>query len=244
MVVLARASGLPARLVVGYASGAYLPETARFVVTEADAHSWAEVYFPGYGWVEFEPTGNRPEFTRPNELDMQAAQSNPVMPLPHSKPSYIGNPWMILLWLAIALGGLLAIFLIWLLVDSWRLRLLPPLFVITLLYRRLYYQGEKLLVLSSASDTPYEFLALLSQRVKALLPAVANSPTWHGLEENLRRIVDLYARSIYSPHSPGDHEKLNAMVIWKSLQPYLWKMQVKRIFGLIMGRENQRNRKK
>ncbi len=46
MVVLARAAGLPARLVVGYATGTYDPSQARYVVTEADAHSWVEVYFP------------------------------------------------------------------------------------------------------------------------------------------------------------------------------------------------------
>ena len=61
MVVMARATGLPARLAVGYASGAYDANNARYVVTEADAHSWVEIYFPNYGWVEFEPTSNRSE---------------------------------------------------------------------------------------------------------------------------------------------------------------------------------------
>ena len=67
MVVLARAAGLPARLVVGYNSGLYDPQQANYKVTEADAHAWAEVYFPGYGWVEFEPTGGRPPIERPGE---------------------------------------------------------------------------------------------------------------------------------------------------------------------------------
>ena len=62
MVVLARAAGLPARLVVGYASGAYDAANARYVVTAADAHSWPEVYFAGVGWIEFEPTPARPPF--------------------------------------------------------------------------------------------------------------------------------------------------------------------------------------
>ncbi len=57
MVVLARAAGLPARLVIGYATGTYDEAHQRFVVTEADAHSWPEIYFPGYGWIRFEPTG-------------------------------------------------------------------------------------------------------------------------------------------------------------------------------------------
>ncbi|MCU0520540.1 MAG: transglutaminase domain-containing protein, partial [Anaerolineae bacterium] len=64
MVVLARAVGLPARLVVGFVSGTYDPGQARYVVTEAEAHAWPEVYFPGYGWIEFEPTGGRPPIQR------------------------------------------------------------------------------------------------------------------------------------------------------------------------------------
>ncbi|MCI0477867.1 MAG: hypothetical protein L0Y55_16620, partial [Anaerolineales bacterium] len=67
MVVLARAAGLPARLVVGYASGFYNNATGRFVIVEADAHSWVEIYFPEYGWIEFEPTASRARIERPEE---------------------------------------------------------------------------------------------------------------------------------------------------------------------------------
>ncbi|RPJ27580.1 MAG: transglutaminase domain-containing protein, partial [Chloroflexi bacterium] len=56
MVVLARASGVPARFVSGYSSGSYDAANAEYVVRELNAHSWAEVYFPEIGWVEFEPT--------------------------------------------------------------------------------------------------------------------------------------------------------------------------------------------
>ena len=64
MVVLARAVGLPARLAVGYATGSYDPMTGQYTVTEADAHSWPEIYFPSYGWIPFEPTASHPEFVR------------------------------------------------------------------------------------------------------------------------------------------------------------------------------------
>ncbi len=65
LVVLARAAGIPARLVMGYAQGAYDAQNQVYVVTEADAHSWPEVYFTGIGWVEFEPTAAQPEIVRP-----------------------------------------------------------------------------------------------------------------------------------------------------------------------------------
>ena len=59
MVVLARLSGVPARLAIGYGSGNYDRQADQYTITEMDAHSWAEVYFPGYGWIPFEPTPSR-----------------------------------------------------------------------------------------------------------------------------------------------------------------------------------------
>ncbi|MEM7343951.1 MAG: transglutaminaseTgpA domain-containing protein [Chloroflexota bacterium] len=55
-VVMARSLGIPARLTTGYGSGDYNPVTNYYEVQFSDAHSWAEVYFPEYGWVPFDPT--------------------------------------------------------------------------------------------------------------------------------------------------------------------------------------------
>ena len=65
MVVLLRAQGVPARLATGYVTGTLDPETSRYQVTEEEAHSWPEVFFPGYGWIAFEPSGYRPQIARP-----------------------------------------------------------------------------------------------------------------------------------------------------------------------------------
>lgn len=61
MVVLARLNGIPARLAIGYATGNLDRTTGEYVVTEAQAHSWPELYFPGTGWVPFEPTAALPQ---------------------------------------------------------------------------------------------------------------------------------------------------------------------------------------
>lgn len=63
-VVLLRSLGIPARLAVGFASGQW--ENGRYVVRDKDAHAWPEVYFPGLGWVEFEPTASQPPLLRPS----------------------------------------------------------------------------------------------------------------------------------------------------------------------------------
>lgn len=55
MAVLARLVGIPSRVVVGYTQGTYLGQDT-WTVTTADAHAWPELYFPGFGWLGFEPT--------------------------------------------------------------------------------------------------------------------------------------------------------------------------------------------
>lgn len=56
MVVLLRSVDVPARWVQGYAGGRLDAQSGAYIVTENVAHSWVEVYFPGYGWQRFEPT--------------------------------------------------------------------------------------------------------------------------------------------------------------------------------------------
>lgn len=64
-VVLLRVLGIPARLAVGYGAGERQPTTNTYVVYERNAHAWPEVYFPGLGWVEFEPTVSEDPIRRP-----------------------------------------------------------------------------------------------------------------------------------------------------------------------------------
>jgi protein-glutamine gamma-glutamyltransferase len=55
-VVLCRAAGIPARMVTGFTSGEYNPFTGLWEVRMRDAHAWAEVFVPRWGWVPFDPT--------------------------------------------------------------------------------------------------------------------------------------------------------------------------------------------
>lgn len=56
-VYLLRAAGIPARVVVGYQGGEYNPFEDYTMVYQYNAHAWAEVWFEGQGWVQFDPTG-------------------------------------------------------------------------------------------------------------------------------------------------------------------------------------------
>ncbi|HUH07538.1 MAG TPA: transglutaminaseTgpA domain-containing protein, partial [Egibacteraceae bacterium] len=60
MVVLLRASGVPARLATGFTPGDRNPLTGWHTVRMNDAHAWVEAWIPGHGWVAFDPTGAVP----------------------------------------------------------------------------------------------------------------------------------------------------------------------------------------
>ncbi len=56
LAVMARSLGIPARIATGFLPGEYDLERGEYVVRDRDRHSWAEIYFPGYGWQSFEAT--------------------------------------------------------------------------------------------------------------------------------------------------------------------------------------------
>jgi transglutaminase-like putative cysteine protease len=56
MVVMLRSIGIQARNVNGFLGGQWSQFGDYLVVTQNEAHSWVEVWFPGYGWVTFDPT--------------------------------------------------------------------------------------------------------------------------------------------------------------------------------------------
>lgn len=60
MTVLLRMMGIPARVAVGFYPGDYDANSGAFLYLQSNAHAWTEVFFPGYGWIPFEPTPSQP----------------------------------------------------------------------------------------------------------------------------------------------------------------------------------------
>src|SRR6266446_5279775 len=56
MAVMLRTLRIPSRVVNGFRTGEFNDLTSQYLVRASDAHSWVEAYFPGYGWVSFDPT--------------------------------------------------------------------------------------------------------------------------------------------------------------------------------------------
>lgn len=65
MAVMLRSVHIPSRIVTGFRGGEFNDLTSQYVVRASDAHSWVEAYFPGSGWVTFDPTpaGSLPTHT-------------------------------------------------------------------------------------------------------------------------------------------------------------------------------------
>ena len=56
MAVMLRTLGIPSREVNGFLPGEYNSLAGDYIVRASDAHSWVEAYFPGFGWLTFDPT--------------------------------------------------------------------------------------------------------------------------------------------------------------------------------------------
>ncbi|HLO31820.1 MAG TPA: transglutaminase-like domain-containing protein [Anaerolineales bacterium] len=87
-VLMLRSLGIPARMAVGFAQGTAVttergvPEQelspTTYTVLKRNAHAWPEVYFPGVGWIEFEPTANQIPLSRPLPRQDSVNGNNPL----------------------------------------------------------------------------------------------------------------------------------------------------------------------
>ena len=64
MAIMLRVVGIPSRVVNGFRTGEFNDLTSQYLVRASNAHSWVEAYFPGYGWISFDPTPAAPMQTR------------------------------------------------------------------------------------------------------------------------------------------------------------------------------------
>jgi protein-glutamine gamma-glutamyltransferase len=112
MALMLRYLGIPARVAAGFTSGSYDAGKHEWTVTDHEAHDWVEVYFPGWGWIPFDPTPGRgtldarysstsPEFNGEefNQYVAEGGRGNPTLSelsrqeagRPNQEGSGIGN---------------------------------------------------------------------------------------------------------------------------------------------------------
>jgi transglutaminase-like putative cysteine protease len=228
MVVMARAVGLPARMGIGYTTQ---PTDAAGVqvVYQINSHSWAEVYFAGLGWVEFEPTAtfttshaNPSAATAFDQFEEPAPDTADLTPppLPEAEAER-PFPWTQLFILSLLAGS------IWWL---WQRGQVPAgQDVVVWSYGRLQKNAAKLGQSPAPSQTPQEFLLAF----QAFLQEYGRFP-WlikriDQMQPHLARLTNLYVRRRYA----GDEQSggITAWQSWQIVKRPLWLLRIVRLFA-------------
>jgi transglutaminase-like putative cysteine protease len=134
MAVLLRSEHIPARFVHGFLPGELDERTGVETILNSAAHAWVEVYFPGSGWVMFDPTGGNLDQTIPlpsgrlvasappsrfpslipiNERDQEGPSRNPGGAVPPTTTGGVPPAGYVLIALVFVAALILAAFLVW-----------------------------------------------------------------------------------------------------------------------------------
>jgi transglutaminase-like putative cysteine protease len=229
MVVMARSLGLPARLVVGYLSPPP-DEAGVYTVRQIESHSWAEIYFAGYGWVEFEPTrpfapgiDEQPETAVPPtfaEPDTPLPGSPPPLPEPDPDPAGGWWGWLLLLGPLALLG--------WAVWRGWQaeegLRQERVVWIYGRVHHHIRAWGQPIL----PHQTPAEFEQALRQRLDGWASSPRRQQMVTQMHPHLIRLIGLYNEERY-----GGRERLTLQAtrsLWQRLRWPLWWL---RLWGLV-----------
>jgi transglutaminase-like putative cysteine protease len=192
MAVLLRLEGIPARVVTGYAPGVFVVEQGNFVVTGDLVHAWVEVYFPGYGWIPFEPTPSQEVPNYASSVPLNEKESDAAVTTSQQASRR-------LLLLRIIIGILISLVLGWICWLIWRIfrnrqrEKKMALHPVALEYRRLRLKLAGVGIFTSANKTPQEFLEFANGLLSS----------YPRIQAALRLCTDLYERTVYSPVMPG-----------------------------------------
>ena len=215
MVVLARASGLPARFVSGYASGSYDAANAEYVVRQMHAHSWAEIYFPEIGWVEFEPTASQPE------IEIPPSKAEITNAAPDQTASRLLNRFRVetlIYWLA-PFGILLfalVLFLLW--IEPWLYMRMPPVTAVEKIYRQLYRLGRPLAGERTKAETAYEFMKKLIAQINILREHSRFTIYLSDVKQDAQSLTGIYQDSMFAHRMLNRNDVRSALNTWKHLR--------------------------
>ena len=238
MTVLMRSVGIPARMTTGYTTGNLVDGSNLYLVSDRHSHGWAEVYFPGYGWIPFEPTPGReiPVIVPPEEQEAMAALRASAegsgdlpceieedceeadislnaddIPLTEGRTTMLWNAVRAVLPWAIGISAVLIILVAagW---AAWRFLLATPKDARST-YLRLRRLGRFAALEAAQHQTPHQWAATVLQALPEQRSEVL-------------RIVDAYTLGTYSgrtfdePAGNGDNDVADA---WNTVRfPLLW----------------------
>ncbi len=213
MAVMLRSLHIPVRQMSGFGQGNFDEKTRVFTVSSTDAHTWVEVYFPGDGWIPFEPTpdGVNAPVERPATAGDTGAPPSAAAPgvtrERTQNPGELeggdiggGRDRFSRLRTGVLAGAavlLLAILLTLLLFGRWLMgaRDMPRI------WRRLRFLGDRLQVPRRPGDTPNEYGARLAEAVPL-----------H--RQDLRALARLYTRARFRRSGLTAGDQVEARQAW------------------------------
>ena len=238
MALMARSLGIPARVVAGYTHGSL--ENGQYIIRGVDAHSWTQVYFAGYGWVNFEPSASFATFQRPlpkEDALSGSTASNALSALPlaganaKNRQKFDGSTdngnsglatdqtqSQLVQHLGITLGGIILLGLLGLLLFGiWWRQLFHHYSPATQLYGRVCMLAEWAGMKRRSSQTPYEYFQEVSVTA---LPAADDAVA-------LERLGDIYVRERWADPESEEHPRRSGefaelATLWQRLQPRLF----------------------
>lgn len=243
MAVMARQLGIPTRVVNGFSAGHFDSRRKVWSVEGSDAHSWVQAYFPGYGWISFDPTpgfslpasaASHPRqppvttkppakpapvvtpVTRKPALPRHQSAVHPPLPLPGSGSGGINEGTLLDLSLIALLISFL-VFLVALIVHWWRSLYANSTLVAGTFWRLCRMAGWAGLA-PRVWQTPYEYSRMLCQ----YCPQKAGY-LWH--------LTELFVRDRWgAPHqAPHAREEKVVEQLWPALRGMLLRMALRRI---------------
>jgi hypothetical protein len=237
MTVLARAAGIPARLVMGYAGGLYNPEEKRHILTAANAHSWVEIYFPGIGWIEFEPTAALDSIARLSDVAIEQQQEITLQPT-HQQEFSIRYHTLALLAAAI-IASLIILSSMVIFIEKHRLSRLTPTLAASMVFQGFVKLARSLNIQTQPNPTPNEWLDDFSNHPDLH----KQNSLFHLLLRNeaskLQAIIQNYNLASYSLLSVNQEQqqasiqswfsirmRLALLIIWKKIKELLRRLKI------------------
>ena len=238
-VVMARAAGIPARMASGYAGGSYHYGSGAYVVLQRNGHSWPEVYFPGWGWIRFEPTASEAVTAFPEASPQPAG----------AVPEPIGPPARVVRrrWRSAGLGLVALVGLCWA-GRAWllrRRRLSARVVTLPLVWNRVERAAVRMGLSSDVTLTPHEYAAAMAAELHARARRARRWKTrWGELAVDggaaLDHLAVLYGAQVYGGARASPVDESAAQGMWARLRPplrwFTWLGWAHRIWAWMFGK--------
>lgn len=228
MTVMARSLGLPARIAVGYLAQPAGDDGVQ-TIYEINGHSWSEIYFPEYGWIEFEPTA---AFPTPHDAIFETSGGPDEALLLESPPAIPPPAPQEPVWLRLWLGWRWILLAVALAAGYWLWRRQQKQTAgrdgVVWAYGRFQHHAAQLGQPIQLSQTPDEFTDVFLASLNDYANHSRLEPLVKQIRFHVERLNALFVRRRYG-RTP-DTGTMAALESWRQIRRPLWLLRlIKRI---------------